>query len=95
MTAGHVLCPSNTDTVVLAATTAGSATSGLAGRSIVLYNPSAQGIYIGGGTDLDATNGFLLAVGSAPITLQLGPGDAVYARGVSSTPTLQYLATGA
>jgi hypothetical protein len=93
MVAGHLPCPSNVDTLVLAATTTGSATAGLAGRSLTLYNPSAQGIYIGGDTNLDSSNGFLLAVGSAPITLQLGPGDAVYARGVTSTPTLQFLST--
>lgn len=91
---GQVACPSNTTTAIIAAansnaTYVGSGTL----RTVVLTNPSATGVWIGGTSAVTSATGFLLA-SNATVTLSLAAGDALFGRGASLTPTVYYLATG-
>lgn len=92
---GHVACPSNQETAIVAASITGRAGSAARGRArtVVLYNPSAQDVWLGDGTT-DATDGFLLKSG-VTLTLTLGPSDAIYGQGASATPTVYFIDTSA
>jgi len=93
MVSGQVACPSNAATAIVAAANTNSVYVGRgSARTLVLSNPSAQAIYLGGDTSLTSATGFLLAAG-ATVTLTLGAGDALYGRGASATPTLHYLSS--
>ncbi len=92
VTVGQVVCPSNADTVVVpAANTSTDASAGNYGheRTVVLSNPSAQGIYIGDSAETAAT-GFLLAT-NVVISLTLQKADAIYGRGASASPTIHFI----
>lgn len=91
---GQVTCPSNAATLVVAALNSNANATGAPGatRSALISNPSAQAIYLGGSAVSSAT-GFLLAAG-ASVTLQLSLADALYGRGASFSPVLQYLVGG-
>ena len=91
--AGQVVCPSNTGTTIVAAANTNAIYSGQRGqaRDVTLYNPSAQGIFVG---PTGAATEFLLAAGST-IRLSLNQGEALLGRGASSSPTIHYLVTGA
>lgn len=90
---GQVICPSNAATIIVPATNANANLSGSnLNRSVVINNPSAQGVYLGGSAVTTAT-GFLLASG-ATVTLALGPADVVYGRGASFSPVVYYIEGG-
>lgn len=94
MTAGQVSCPSNAGTQIVAAANANTTYIGAGQpRTLVLYNPSAQGIYLGSADTVTSATGFLLAAG-ATVTVVLYARDAVYGRGASATPTIHFLETG-
>lgn len=92
---GQVTCPSNADTVIVAALSAAdeSSVAGAPKRQVIVKNPSAQGVYVGTSTETSAT-GYLLASGDAPLTLYLDPTESLYGRGASSSPVVHFIITG-
>ncbi len=92
---GQVICPSNADTLIVgpSSSTVAESAAGALRRTVILNNPSAQGIYIGTSAETAAT-GFLLAANSQPISIPLDATEALYGRGASASPTLHYIESG-
>lgn len=89
-----VSVPSNTVTAIVPAANSNAQASGYTRmRTVVLKNVSSWGIYIGDSA-VSASTGYLLASGDAPISFQIGVGDAIYGLAVQNTAVVTYLVTG-